>query len=73
MFYYLLILVLFACNFYFYLLNPNNDEETKSDDPTQYKIVTKLEVDILFDNIKNNADLSTLKKFHLKSYLKKIK
>ena len=48
-----------------------DDEEIESDDPNQYKVVsTKLEVDILCDKIKNNVDLSDLKKFHFEKLSK---
>ena len=41
------------------------DEKTNSNDMSQYKVVShKFEVDILFDKIRNDFDLSRFKKLH---------
>ena len=51
-----------------------NDEEINSDDPSQYQIVsTKSKVDFLCDKIKNNVDISNLKKLHFEELSKEEK
>ena len=51
-----------------------DDEEIELDDPSQFELVsTKSQVDILCDNIRNNANLSNLRKFHFEELSKEDK